>query len=217
MNLEAAIFDLDGVIVDSEPLYHRACKEFFRRFGIDITKEEFIRQWMVESTASEGVINSFRIDYDPNKAKREIKELYQHYFSTELILVSGAEKLIKELHSNMKLGVVSSSLKNDINFILTTFGLTDLFDCVVSREDIKYPKPNPQPYTFASNQLGCNQGGIVVIEDAERGVIAAKDAGMKCIAVPNEYTKNMDFSRADLIVSGLEEINLKTLEGLYSQ
>jgi len=127
----------------------------------------------------------------------------------------GLYDLVDSLKSaGYRIAIASSSILDHIKMVLQGLKLEDKFDVVVSGDQVKHSKPNPEIYLTAATALGVKPEESLALEDASSGVQAAKNAGMMCIAVPNEYTRDGDFSRADLIVSGLGDISVNTVKTL---
>jgi len=204
--LEAVIFDVDGVIVDSEQTYFEVVREVFRPYGVDIDEKEYVRRWMIEQTTTPGVIR----DYNLNVSVEEIrarKAVLLDIRIAEVQLMPHARELIEELYLECPLAVVSSAKKSEVLKKIGKFDLVELFQAIIAGEDTERKKPFPDPYQKAVELLGVNPQYVVVIEDNPSGVIAGKSAGCKLIAYPNGFTKGMDFSHADAVVGSLSEVN----------
>ena len=124
------------------------------------------------------------------------------------------EELLKLLEGKYPLGLASSSVRKNIDECLAMLDMTKYFKVILSAADIPRNKPFPDVYLLAAEKLGVDPAECAVIEDADSGVIAGKSAGMKVIAVPNEFTAHMDFSPADVVVDSLSEITIDMIEGL---
>ena len=105
------------------------------------------------------------------------------------------------------MAIASSSPKNQIDIVISKFGIKKYFHAVISRDDVKKLKPHPDIYLKAVKNLKENSSECIALEDSESGVLAAKNAGVYVIAVPNKYTKHQDFSQADMIIDSLSELN----------
>jgi len=216
MGLEAVIFDLDGTLVDSERLYHKAANIFLRKFNLSVSKEEYIQRWMVNSAGTEGLLRENNINYPEEKGRWKRRKIYIGLFNAEAELRPGAKRLVQELSKRVKLAIVSGGLGDDINHLLEKFSIDSYFSTIVSREDTFRSKPDPEPYKMALNELGVYPHQAVAIEDSTKGVISAKRAKMICVAVPNDYTKKMDFTIAEKVFTSLQQINYKKLLEVYS-
>ncbi|MEK6951508.1 MAG: HAD family phosphatase [Nanoarchaeota archaeon] len=211
--MKAVIFDRDGVILDSESTNVNAAVMAFKELGIAIKEEE--KEWIV-GRHPDDYIKSFLEKYDFSYEEfRKIQSKRYHELFETTPLFEKTIFLIKKLHK-MKIPLAlttSSSKKGTLNLLHRT-KLEDVFNVVVTFEDYKRRKPDPESYIITAKKLGLDPKDCVVIEDSIVGVEAAKNAGMKCIAIPNEYTKKYDFSIADLVVDSADEIDLDMLNAL---
>ncbi|MCK4399310.1 MAG: HAD-IA family hydrolase, partial [Methanophagales archaeon] len=105
------------------------------------------------------------------------------------------------------LALATPSTRDSVKRFLQKFRLEGYFKVVLTREDVSERKPNPEIYIRAKNELGYNPDEIIVVEDTEIGVIAAKSAGLNCAAIPNQYTKKQDFSKADYVLESIGELS----------
>ncbi|MEK7070479.1 MAG: HAD-IA family hydrolase, partial [Patescibacteria group bacterium] len=135
--------------------------------------------------------------------------------SADIKPMPGLDYLLNFLQqNNFKIAVATSSFLEDINVIFPKLNLVPYFDLLVTCEDVTRGKPAPDIYLKAAEKLNIKPADCLALEDSESGVTAGNSAEMKVIAVPNKFTKNHDFSRADLIVNSLKSINLNTIEKL---
>jgi len=222
--LEAILFDIDGVLVDSEQLYFTAVRDTFRQFKVEIGVEEYVRRFMLEHTNSTGVIKDYKLNVPLSKVRQIRGQIVERLFE-DLKPMPYAVELVEELRWLYPMGVVSSSSPTEIERKLGKFNPEHPFQVIVSDEDVENSKPNPDPYLkglellrkYANRDIGITPGNVLTIEDTPSGVISAKKAGCKTIAFPNGFTKGMDFSMADRIVYKLDEITPKFLFGLYEK
>ncbi len=126
----------------------------------------------------------------------------------------GALDLLDRLRGRKTLAVASSALRNAVHAVLNRLGIADRFARIVTGSDVHRLKPFPDIFLEAARRLAVAPGECVVIEDAEKGVIAAKAAGMKCIAVPSIHTADNDFSAAELVVPALAAVTMDMIEGM---
>ncbi len=208
--LKAFIFDMDGVIIDSEPLHFLSDKMVMKDFGIEVSDEEL--------NAFVGVTNplmwqELRIKYDLAASVEELL-LIQHKYKTELFSagelnsINGIPELLKELKEReIKVGLASSSSRQFIELVLKKLDLFHYFDVVISGEEVLNSKPAPDIFLEAAAALEVNPLDCVVLEDSGHGVTAAKAAGMKCIAFRNPNSGNQKLDAADCIVCTLEKLD----------
>lgn len=204
MTVEAIIFDMDGVIVDSEPYSMQALIDVLRQYGIDPTEEDIRRSY------GRRIHDDFQ-DYfrrygvtahlDTAVAQKEAR--YYHLAAGHLQTFSGVMALIDRLHQQgYRLGVASSGDRVKLAFSMQALGLDGRFQAVVCGNDVTHSKPAPEIYLVAAQRLGVPPRACVAIEDAPGGVEAAKRAGMCCIAVTNSVARER-LQHADLIVESL--------------
>jgi HAD superfamily hydrolase (TIGR01509 family) len=211
--MKAVIFDRDGVILDSESINIESAVRAFKELGIAIKEEE--KDWIVgrhPEDYKKPFLEKYDFSYEEFR-KIQTKTYFELLESTPLFEKTIA--LIKQLHK-MKIPLAlttSSSMKSTLQ-VLKKAGLENIFGVIVTFEDYEKRKPHPQSYLLTAKKLGVDPKHCVVIEDSSVGVEAAKNAGMKCIAIPNRYTKKQDFSKADVIVDSADEISMELINGL---
>jgi len=205
--IKAVIFDRDGVIVNSESANIGAAAKALEKQGIKITKEE--EKW---------IIGRHQDDYILPFEKK-----YQ--FSREQFLKNQREYYIELVHSvpvfreavdfihllygkNIPLALCTSSEAGVTLDLLKRINLDGYFSVIVTKDDCKKTKPDPESYLLTAKWLGLKPEECLVIEDTNIGLEAAKRAGMKCIVIYNEYTKDQDFSKADMVVNSAKDIDL---------
>lgn len=205
--IRAVIFDMDGVLVDSEPFHHRAYNAIFARYGVRIGKEEYSRVWTNGGIPLARAVKQYRIPEDVETVKRRKDRVYLQFVEKEMKLRPGALSFLKRLKKGgFPLALATASRKSSVRKILRRFKLQKYFDVVLCSEDVKRNKPAPDLYLKASERLGIPPGQCLVIEDALKGLLSAKAAGCVCIMVPNRYSRGADFSRADLVVNSFSRI-----------
>ena len=210
---EAVIFDLDGVIVDSEPLHHRAIRETFAPHGIRIFDEELQAYMGVPSRI---VIQDLAELHDLDVGISALSEEHKSHLRTlyaESIPISGALELLEAVNaSDLKLGLASSTDRDLIEVVLERLALNGFFNAVVSGEEVEHPKPMPDIYLEAARRLECEPRGCTAVEDSQAGVQSAKGAGMRCIGFRSPHSLGQDIGQADVIVEDLWELDLDRLK-----
>ncbi|MFH0926254.1 MAG: beta-phosphoglucomutase family hydrolase [bacterium] len=211
MKLKAAIFNLDGVIVDTVPLHFSAWRRMFEEYGKNFTFENY--KTKVDGIPRDDGVRAIL----PNLTSDEIREAgdrKQQYFleylnKSEVPVYKSTISLINQLKkNNIKAAVVSSSKNSPV--ILKKIGLYDNIDVVISGDAINIGKPDPQIFLMAASQLDVLPASCAVFEDAVLGVEAAKNAGMFCIGI-DRYNEPERLKEANYIVKDLNEINLEKL------
>jgi len=215
--IKAVIFDKDGTIVDSEDFHTRAVQQVLKQdLDLEITTQEIEKYIGLTYPLKIGnILKKRNIKADIVDLCKKVRKKYKQTVENEVELIDGALELFELLSkNNFKLGIVSASLSEDVEVLATKTKIRHFFDVLSGRDQVENVKPAPDCYILACKQLGVNPGETVVIEDSVPGVIAAKDAGCKCIAVPYYKIKDQDFSRADIIVNNLKEIDLEKIKRL---
>jgi HAD superfamily hydrolase (TIGR01509 family) len=201
----AVIFDMDGLLLDTETLWHTAEVDLFRRHGGEFTWDD--------KMAVIGTSYDFTADYFASRLGlprdrgpglvAEMIELMHALVRREVNARPGAIELVDGLRElGMPLGLASNSPRFLVDDALRTGGLADAFDAIVTSDDVEHAKPAPDIYLLACSRLGVEPSDAVALEDSASGVAAAKAAGLTCIAVP-QFAET-DVSAADRIVDSLE-------------
>lgn len=217
--LKAVIFDMDGVLIDSEPIHLEANKRLMESLSIPFDKEYYLQ--FVGST-TDYMWNKVITDYNITLSKDELMEK-----SNEIVkeingedgypVMEGAAELIRRLKSaGIKLAVASSSGMERITNTLKKLGVEELFDGIISGEQVKNPKPAPDTFLEAAKTLLVEPDECIVIEDSLNGMKAAKNAGMVCVMYENLGIGTVDSAYADYIVQGFEELDDKFFYMVYA-
>lgn len=193
MNYKAVLFDMDGVIVDSEPLHVAAFQATLKRYGHDLTDGQY-KQHFADKTDEAGFAHYFEFINETVHMPTIMDEKAKAYLelaADQLVPYPGVIELIQEqAERNMPLALVTGSLRAEAEATLTAFNIAALFSVIVAAEDIAHSKPSPEGYVKAAKALGVDPADCVVIEDAPSGVKAAKAAGIRCLAVTTTHTKD---------------------------
>ena len=211
--VKAVIFDMDGVIIDSEPIHSRVKMDTFAHFGIPFHEEDLARYMGRTSNAifGETLAKEGRTDIKPEDMAAY---KHAHYLeilqSGEIAPVKGSVELIKSLHeAGFPLALATSSNVRVMNTVLDAFGIRPYFSSILSGGELTESKPHPAIYLISAERLGVKPAECLVIEDTTNGIMAAKRAGMNCVAYRNPHSGNQDLSLADEIVDSLSEIEVK--------
>ena len=213
--MRALIFDFDGLILDTELPDYLSWQEVYHSYGVELSLE----YWC---TIVGGNAES---DFEPHDY---LESLLQNQVDREQIWVSRRKSYLEHLEnqpilpgvlslleeardSGLKLAVASSSPENWVVGHITRLGLLDYFDVIVTADDVELTKPDPGLFLLAADKMGVQPNEVIVLEDSGNGVKGAKRAGMFVVVVPNEITRKMDLSMADLRLETLDTINLERL------
>ncbi|MBU0671462.1 MAG: beta-phosphoglucomutase family hydrolase [Candidatus Margulisbacteria bacterium] len=214
MAIKAAIFDLDGVIVNTVPLHFNAWQKMFNQYGHDFTMADYLGK--VDGRPRLEGAAAILTELSPEEIKKagEIKQgYYQKLLDSETIeIFESSVKIIQQLKNHgLKLAAASSS-KNAVR-ILKKIKLYDMFDVNVSGADFEKGKPDPEIFLTAASRLGADPKESVVFEDAKSGVDAAANGGFYCIGI-NRHNNAEALSRANRIVNDLSEVALEEILNL---
>jgi HAD superfamily hydrolase (TIGR01509 family) len=203
---QAVIFDMDGVIVDSEPYSMQALIDVLRQYGIDPTAEEIRRSYGRRIRDDFGdYFSRYGVTADLETAIARKEARYYHLAAGHLKPFPGVLLLLKRLHDRgYRLALASSGDRVKVAFGMQALSLDGTFEAVVCGNDVTRSKPDPEIYLLAAQRLQLPPAACVAIEDAPAGVESAKRAGMHCIAVTNSVTREQ-LRQADLIVASLAD------------
>lgn len=214
--MKAFIFDMDGVIVNSEPLHSKMKLLTLEQYGLSAAgfnlssymgrpSKDFFREVLAAQPHGE---------LDAKKLADHKHRLYLERIAEDeaLTMIEGIDVLLAELRRReIPVALASSSARHVIETVLARFGLREYFSAVLSGAELPASKPDPAVYLLAAEALGVEPEGCVVLEDADAGITAAKRAGMYCIAYRNPCSGEQSLSGADLIVDSIAEIDLAAL------
>lgn len=204
MKYKAVLFDMDGVILDSEPIHFAAFQATFKHHGRTFSHEDFLTHF-IGRTDEEGFKRYFQFmneEIDINLVMDQKAKHYLELAKDQLVAYPGVVQLIKHLHNHTKLALVTGSLRIEAEAALEAVGIIDCFEFMVCADDITIGKPDPEGYLKAQSRLGIAKEDCVIIEDTPSGVAAAKASGIRCIAVTNTHSSDT-LKEADIITDAL--------------
>lgn len=209
--VQAVILDLDGLMVDTEPLHQRAFNTLLKRHHIDyqFETEEYGRCFVGIPVIynADYLIQRFDLRGTPQEIIVEREGIYEGLISDpkNLVAMHGVFNLLDDLQARgLPLAVASGSPRNQVLMILRGLGIIEKFGAIVAGDDVAKTKPAPDVYLRAAEKIGIAPTHCVALEDSATGVTAAKAAGLRAIAVPNQYTAHQDLSHADARIPSLE-------------
>jgi len=214
--IRAVLFDMDGVIINSEPLHRKAYHCMFEKVGIHVDNvmyESFTGQATLHICAQ--LVARFNLKQTPKTLvaiKRSIfKELF--YNDPELDLIPGVRERIEEYYANgLTLVLASSASMGNINNVFERFGLDQYFKAKLSGADLKASKPHPEIFLKAAEASGRQKEECMVIEDSTNGIAAAHKAGIYCVAFKSPNSKNQDYRLANKVIENFSEIAFSKLK-----
>lgn len=210
--LQGILFDFDGLILDTETPIFQAWKRKFKEYGQELLLEEWA-QILGKSNQELGPVEGLLKEItDPDAKKRVLAEVAQEERALVLEqnpLPGAVELIIRAQREGLKLGIVSSSDQDWVHGHLDRLNLLDYFDHTSCADEVEEAKPDPALYLLGLEKIGVDPGRVVVLEDSPNGVLAAKRAGLYCIAVPNQLTSRLPFyedgGRPDKVLNTLDD------------
>ena len=211
--VRAVIFDMDGVLTNSEPLINAAAIAMFKEKGLVVQPEDFLPfVGAGEERYVGGVAEKYNFPLDPLEGKRRTYEIYFDLVPTQLDAFLGTVEIVHACReAGLLIAVASSADKVKVTANLQKIGLpVEFWDAIIGGEDVKKKKPAPDIFLFAAKKLGVQPAYCVVVEDAVNGVQSAKAAGMRCVAVATTFPSEK-LSEADVIRERISDITLSDL------
>ena len=216
--IQTVIFDMDGVIVDTEPVHHFAYYQHFKELNIEVS-DEMYRSFTGNSTRN--IFQKLKSQFDLQEDVEDLILRKRHLFNEafdlkeDLYLIEGVEELIKDLHANgIQLIVASSASNVTINRVFTRFNLHQYFTHIVSGEDFPKSKPHPAIFEHAASLSVAPKENCIVIEDSTNGIQAAVSAGIYCVGYDSFHSKDQDLSKANVVIRHFNELNFEKVRDL---
>lgn len=209
--MKAVIFDMDGVLVNSEPIYFKQNIEFYKNIGADILPEDYKRYvGMSGPKMWAHIISNYQLPYTVEQLKEsDFHFKMQALQEADLVAIDGVIEFLQHLKTkDYKLAIASSGRRKHIDYILDKISVTGFFDTIVSGGVISNGKPAPDIFLKAAELLQCKPNESAVIEDSFNGVCGAKAANMFCVGFYNPGSGNQDLSSADIIIDKFNDSRL---------
>jgi len=224
-SLHAIVFDFDGVIADSERLHLRAYQEVLSPEGITLSSADYFARYLGYDDV--GVFKALGRDHDVPMDDRRVSDLiarkgqrYESLAAAGELLFPGAADFIRTAATAVPIAIASGALTHEIEEVLERAGLRRLFPVIVGADQTEHSKPHPDPYQAAFTRLRAQSGldllagRTVAIEDSRWGLVSARAAGLRCVAVTNSYAEAELRADAELVVPGLNALTLDALDAL---
>lgn len=208
----AIFFDNDGILVDTEPVFVQALEATFQEFGLKGNPKELSQQ---NAARGGGVWQKFWTESGQPESRAlftdRLHEIYCDFLQINVPRIKGVEDALQLLHKRIPMSIVTASLREPFDTMHKQTGFLRFFDFWITRDGYTHSKPHPDPYNTAFLRMkqklpDLKPSECLVLEDSERGVVSAKEAGMTCFAIPTEFTKTLDFSRADKVLKDVQEV-----------
>jgi HAD superfamily hydrolase (TIGR01509 family) len=217
--LKAVLFDMDGVIVDTEPLHFKAYHNMFKDVSIDVS-EELYDSFTGQSTLNicRRLVAHFELRHTPEYLVNIKRQHFKYLFDNDadLALMDGVLDLIKDYYYNgLTLVVASSASMPNINCIFERFELNPFFSGKFSGADLKRSKPHPEIFIKAAEHTGFKKSECMVIEDSTNGITAAKAAEIFCVGFKSPHSHGQDYAMADLVISDFKDIQIQNILDLF--
>jgi HAD superfamily hydrolase (TIGR01509 family) len=195
--IEALLFDNDGLLLDTESVFFELTRAHFAACGIEMTEEYWAIEYLGNAKRSYEI--AAELGMSPSLVDPVIKRRNSEYL--ELIgrnvpVRPDVRETLQALSGRVKLGMVTGSPRDQIHLMHRESGLLDFFEVIVTDDDVRNPKPHPEPYLMALELLGVTPGAALAVEDSLRGFASADAAGIACVIVPNRLTRLQQFDHA---------------------
>jgi beta-phosphoglucomutase len=213
----AVIFDMDGVIVDSNPFHRKVLTDFCQKHGYMLSEDQMKTQifgrtnkdWLTELFGGNITLNKIR-EYE-----EEMESQFRKDFAPHIKPIKGLIRFLEELkRNNITIAVASSAPKLNVDFVLKKTGTTNYFNTIINGDSIEDSKPHPEIYLKAVETIGIIPQRCIVIEDSLSGIEAAKKADCKVIGITTTHS-HQELTLTDLIINDFNEIRIMDLEALF--
>lgn len=225
--LKAIIFDCDGVIADSEHLHFSLFQKVLAEVGVPLTQKEYVDHYLAMDDkgcyrAVFAAHNKPLTDAEMNRLIARKTDLYKKTAAQNLVILPGVVEFVMAVSQKFPLAMASGALRDEVKLMIGAAGIDSFFDVVVAAEDVTNGKPAPDAYLKALAGLNAKHpdrriqpGECLVVEDSKHGLLSARAAGMKCVAVTTTYAAE-ELSAADKVVPVLTAVRVKDLEALFA-
>lgn len=215
----AALFDMDGVIVHTNPYHKKAFRIFLEKHDVSLTDEE-LKEHVYGRTNAEIFPYIFQDEYTPEKGEEwadEKESLFRELYKEDVEPVRGLISFLDELRKNgIKAAVGTSAPKENLDFIMKALDLRKYFDAFLHSADVTNGKPDPEIYLKAADRLNTAPDSCVVFEDSVAGVKAGLNAGMKVVAVATTHSPD-EFNGAHLVIDDFKDITIEHFQSLFER
>jgi len=202
----ALLWDNDGTLVDTEPLYVEAMQASLATVDIPFTEQDYVHHMNVGGDFFEAAVQRGYAPKDIAGLKLKRNAFYTSLLRDNVPIIDGVIETLNVLFGKFRMGIVSSSRREHLDIIMERTGLRKYFEFVIAREDFVKGKPHPEAFLLGLSTFDLPASSCLAIEDSGRGVISAKTAGLACVAIPQGISKNNDFSGADKVLNNVREL-----------
>lgn len=215
------LFDYNGVIANDEPLQQEAITEAVKKYGVKLTPEKYVEYCLGRSDLSQ--TQNLQIAFpdelgsvDPMQLVQEKGELYQEISKDEVTILPEVVEQVRKLADKIKIAIVTGSAAAEVKPMLEKVGILNLFQFILSADDISRSKPDPEGYTKGLTSLGTLPHNTIVVEDTNPGIQAAHSAGLKCIALSGTHAPN-ELAAADAVVSSFPNLEITFIQHVLKE
>jgi HAD superfamily hydrolase (TIGR01509 family) len=202
--MKAIIFDMDGLMVDSERLYQQAQEEITRHFNKTLPEKARLKMMGRKPLESMKIfVEALDIPTGALKVLEMRNDIMREKYKNDLVPLPGLNHIIDAFYGKLKMAISTGSQEEFLDIVVDQLEIRNKFDVLQASDEIEQGKPHPEIYLKTCKKLGLKPGECVVLEDSLNGVLAGKGAGCYVIAVPSEYTKQENFDRADFVADDL--------------
>lgn len=217
MTIKVLVFDFDGLLIDTETPDYLSWRELYAEYGCTLSLSRWAECVGAEDTFSPydylEELLGHPVDREAVRLRRRTR--YEELMARQT-LRPGVQDLLRQARQRELCCAIASNAKRErILTCLARFGVAEVFGAICSGEQVARTKPAPDLYLLVLQTLGVGAGEAVALEDSPNGVLAAKQAGLRCVAVPNPLTAQLDLSLADLQVASLADVSLVDLIGRW--
>jgi HAD superfamily hydrolase (TIGR01509 family) len=212
--IRGVLFDLDGVLADSERIQWAAYRSVLAEFGVDVGIEEYRVHFIATGNGPDYAVRTYNLPIAPAELKARKNPIYLALVAEQVTARAGAREAVERLRGTYRLAVATNSTRAEVDMVFGRLGLRGRLHAVVAREDYVRAKPAPDAYLAAAAALGLTPVECVVVEDTQRGAQAGVAAGMRVIAAPHDLTFDNDFSTCVRRIEHLDELTAALLESL---
>lgn len=212
-NSFAFIFDMDGVIIDSNPFHKIALREFCARYGYQLSEEE-LRNRIYGRTNKEWITNLFNRTLSPAELQHfgeEKESLFRDLYKNDIKPLSGLKEFLDQLNTHeITRAIGTSAPRSNVNFVLSKTGLEKYFTHILDESDVTHGKPNPEIYQKVAAKIGFPPSQCIVFEDSLSGVEAAQRAGCRVVGVATTHSFS-ELSNTDLVITDFRDLSANKL------
>lgn len=207
------LFDNDGVLVETEQYYYKANVKALAEFGLELEFDVYMEIMARGGTAWEIAQKQGISKQDIEEKRRQRDVYYQEFIQTKEIEIDGVLDVLKELSQSYKMGIVTTSRRVDFDLVHNKREIVQYMDFTLCVEEYPRSKPFPDPYLAGMKKFNARKEECLIIEDSQRGLTSAVNAGIECATVYNAFTSTHDFSKATYKIDSIKDLK-KLLDGL---